>query len=199
MSRITPVSYVVFDLLFLSKRPLMAEPLSERREALVKLYEQFPLPDLLLSEGFPRCGRELFAQVVRLGLEGMMAKLLDAPYLSGKRSRHWLKIKPNQSAAKQRLVRQTSLMNATGDETEEIRRNRLAVINSAVESHDPMTERRRLEPRYGQVWDTSQLAEDFEVLGFMAPYAVVRRRSDWRKGSLEFQHQPRFSFNSVLD
>ena len=89
-------------------------------------------------------------------------------------------------------------MNNT-DETEEVRRSRLAVINSAVESKDPTTERQRLDAQYGQVWDTAQLAEDFEVLGFMAPYVVVRRKSDGRKGSLEFQHHPRLYFNFVLD
>ncbi|MGO8927701.1 MAG: hypothetical protein ACLQU3_12520 [Limisphaerales bacterium] len=90
-------------------------------------------------------------------------------------------------------------MKTTGDETEEIRRSRLAVINSAVETKDPATERQRLEAQYGQVWDTAQLSEEFEVLGFMAPYVVVRRKSDGRKGSLEFQHLPRFYFNFVLD
>jgi hypothetical protein len=39
-----------------------------------------------------------------------------------------------------------------------------------------------------------QPARDFQVLGFLAPYVVVRRRSDGRKGSLEFQHNPRFYF-----
>lgn len=90
-------------------------------------------------------------------------------------------------------------MNTTGDETEEVRRSRLAVINGAVKSHDPETERKRLEAQYGQVWDATQLSQDFEVLGFMAPYVVVKCKSDGRKGSLEFQHHPRFYFNFVLD
>ena len=51
-----------------------------------------------------------------------------------------------------------------------------------------------LEERLGQVWDTTQLQQDFEVLGFQAPYVVVRRRSDGVRGSLEFQHDPRFYF-----
>ena len=85
------------------------------------------------------------------------------------------------------------------DETEDIRRDRLAVINGAVASQDAQAERKRLEAEYGQVWDAGQLRADFEVLGFMAPYVVVRRRSDGRKGSLEFQHSPRFYFNFALD
>jgi bifunctional non-homologous end joining protein LigD len=68
--------------------------LNARREALYKLYLQNPLSGFLLSEAIVRSGHALFAHVMRLGLEGMMAKRLDAPYLPGKRSRLWLKIKP---------------------------------------------------------------------------------------------------------
>jgi hypothetical protein len=54
--------------------------------------------------------------------------------------------------------------------------------------------REALEAQYGQVWDTEELSRDFEVVGFMAPLVVVRRRADGLKGSLEFQHHPRFYF-----
>ena len=53
--------------------------------------------------------------------------------------------------------------------------------------------------QYGQVWDAQQLADDFEVVGFMAPFVVVRRKADGMKGSLEFQHNPRYYFNFVAD
>jgi len=94
LSRFKPVAYIVFDLLWLRNKPLIAAPLSVRRDALINLYDQFPLPGFLLSEGLSQCGRELFAEIMRLSLEGMMAKHLDAQYLPGKRSHHWLKIKP---------------------------------------------------------------------------------------------------------
>ena len=45
-----------------------------------------------------------------------------------------------------------------------------------------------------QTWDTDQLRADFEVLGFAAPFVVVRRRSDNKRGSLEFTHNPRVYF-----
>ena len=90
-------------------------------------------------------------------------------------------------------------MNPTHDETEDLRRKRMAVVNGAVESQDQIAERKRLEAQQGQVWDASQLAHEYEVLGFMAPYVVVRRRSDGHKGSLEFQYSPRFYFNFVAD
>ncbi len=75
------------------------------------------------------------------------------------------------------------------DPTESARRVRLAEINAEPGS------REALEAQYGQVWDTKELGEDFEVLGFAAPYVVVRRRADGVRGSLEFQHQPCFYFN----
>jgi hypothetical protein len=79
------------------------------------------------------------------------------------------------------------------DATEAIRRERLAEINSESGS------REALAVQYGQVWDTQELGQDFEVIGFLAPLVVVRRRSDGMKGSLEFQHFPRLFFNFVLD
>lgn len=75
------------------------------------------------------------------------------------------------------------------DSTERSRRARLAEINA-----EPAT-REALEARYGQVWDTQQLAAEFVIIGFMAPIIVVRRKADGVKGSLEFQHMPRFYFD----
>jgi hypothetical protein len=75
------------------------------------------------------------------------------------------------------------------DPTESFRRQRVAEINAEPGS------RPALEAQFGQVWDTADLARDFVVTGFMAPYVVVRRKSDGVRGSLEFQHQPRFYFN----
>lgn len=47
------------------------------------------------------------------------------------------------------------------------------------------------EPR----WDTTALQRDFEVLSFLAPFVVVRRRADGVKGTLRFNHSPRIYFN----
>jgi hypothetical protein len=79
------------------------------------------------------------------------------------------------------------------DQTESIRRELVAEIN-----HQPGS-REALETQHGQVWDTDELRADFEVLGFLAPLVVVRRRSDRAKGSLYFQHNPRFYFGFQLD
>ena len=75
------------------------------------------------------------------------------------------------------------------DPTESIRRERLVEINTNSRS------REELEAAYGGVWDTQELAEEFSVTGFLAPFVVVRRRADGMEGSLEFQHMPRLYFN----
>jgi len=79
------------------------------------------------------------------------------------------------------------------DQTETIRRHEVAAINAEPGS------REALEAKHGQVWDTQQLQEDFDVTGFLAPYVVVRRRTDGVVGSLKFQHDPRFYFDFQAD
>lgn len=50
LSRTTPVTYLVFDLLSLRNTPLMAAPFSVRREPLIKLYQQPPtVTEVLVS------------------------------------------------------------------------------------------------------------------------------------------------------
>ena len=77
------------------------------------------------------------------------------------------------------------------DPTETIRRERVNQINIEPGSRED------LEAKYGRVWDTDQMMEEFQAIGFMAPLIVVQRRSDAVKGSLEFQHNPRFYFSFV--
>jgi hypothetical protein len=79
------------------------------------------------------------------------------------------------------------------DETEAIRRAQVALINAVPGS------REALEAEYGQVWDTQEMQRDFEAVGFMAPYIVVRERKTGTKGSLMFQHSPRFYFKWQAD
>ena len=75
------------------------------------------------------------------------------------------------------------------DETEEYRRKRQAELNSAAAL------RKELEDTYGQVWNTDELATDFDVKAFVAPFVLVVRKKDGKRGTLEFQHMPRFYFS----
>src|SRR5262245_50574568 len=43
-------------------------------------------------------------------------------------------------------------------------------------------------------WDTTELQRDFRVVGFLAPYVVVVRKSDGVKGVMQFTHNPRVYF-----
>jgi hypothetical protein len=75
------------------------------------------------------------------------------------------------------------------DETEEYRRQRQAELNAE------QADRAKLETTHGKVWSTDEMRGEFEALGFAAPFIIVKRKSDGKKGSLEFQHSPRFYFN----
>jgi len=79
----------------------------------------------------------------------------------------------------------------TTDNTEQIRREMI----STEGSHD----RSALESEHGQVWSTDEVRSEFEVVGFMAPFVVVVRRSDSVKGSLQFQGSPRFYYGFKAD
>ena len=82
------------------------------------------------------------------------------------------------------------------DTCEDLRREFVAQNTAAVQSDDPARERERLEAKYGvgNVWNTDQLTEAFEVRSFLAPFCMVTRKSDGARGCVEFQDRPRFYF-----
>jgi hypothetical protein len=43
-------------------------------------------------------------------------------------------------------------------------------------------------------WFVDTLQQDFEVIGFLAPFVVVKRKSDGQRGTLMFEHMPRRYF-----
>ena len=50
----------------------------------------------------------------------------------------------------------------------------------------------------GPVWDTTDLQRDYEVLGFLAPFVAVKRKSDGVTGTLTWvPAYPRFYYNFV--
>ena len=87
----TPVTYVIFDLLWLEGHSLMEEPYSVRREQLAGL--ELGGSSLQVPEYLEGHGRELLQAATEQGLEGVVAKRKSSVYRPGRRSGEWLKIK----------------------------------------------------------------------------------------------------------
>ena len=93
LMRSTPVTYVLFDLLWLDGHSLMDRPYSERRARLRELDcngAHWRTPEYHHGEGE---GQALLDATRARGLEGVVAKRLDSSYTPGGRGRAWLKIK----------------------------------------------------------------------------------------------------------
>lgn len=93
-----PLKVFVFDLLLLNGRSLLKKTFSERRKLLEKLLAEKNSGDnLILTEqrvvDRPQDFEKFFRQVVNEGLEGLMAKKLDAVYQAGSRNFVWIKYK----------------------------------------------------------------------------------------------------------
>jgi bifunctional non-homologous end joining protein LigD len=89
--RDTPVTYVIFDLLYLDGHSTMPLGYEERRELLEQLELEGPhwrTPTYHRGEG-----SALLEATAEVGVEGVVAKRLDCPYEPGKRSSGWIKVK----------------------------------------------------------------------------------------------------------
>jgi len=86
-----PVVLYCFDLLGFEDLDARRLPLSDRKAALRALVPADPKSVVRYSDHVEERGEDLFQQVVKLELEGVMAKRADAPYEPG-RSGTWLKI-----------------------------------------------------------------------------------------------------------
>jgi bifunctional non-homologous end joining protein LigD len=86
-----PLTYYVFDILELDGRDLRDEPLKRRKEILRRLLQGAP-DAIRYSEDVIGNGDKVLAQACRLGLEGIVSKQADKPYVS-RRAPSWLKIK----------------------------------------------------------------------------------------------------------
>jgi bifunctional non-homologous end joining protein LigD len=92
LARETPVTYVIFDLLWLDGHSLTELSYQERRELLAALDlgdgERWRVPDYVVGHG-----AQLLAATEQQGLEGVIAKRLDSTYEPGRRSASWVKVK----------------------------------------------------------------------------------------------------------
>ncbi|MFX0579593.1 non-homologous end-joining DNA ligase [Nocardia nepalensis] len=91
LAKTVPATYMIFDLLHIGNRPLIDLPYQQRRQ----LLEQLGLrgPNWQISPQLPDTGADALAESKRLQLEGILAKRLDSPYLPGRRSPLWTKVK----------------------------------------------------------------------------------------------------------
>ena len=99
-----PVAYCVFDLLYLNGLDLRGLPLRRRRELLKSVLPENGI-SILRVTGVEGEGDWLYGKAVQLQLEGIVCKRLDSTYLSGARSRDWLKRKVPGAVPAQRFAR----------------------------------------------------------------------------------------------
>jgi bifunctional non-homologous end joining protein LigD len=99
LAKAAPVTYMIFDLLWLDGHSLMGLPYEQRRELLDALAlsgETWQTPEHLQGRG-----RDVLKASAEQRLEGIVAKRLDSSYEPGARGSTWLKIK---NVGRQELV-----------------------------------------------------------------------------------------------
>jgi bifunctional non-homologous end joining protein LigD len=99
LAKASPVTYMIFDLLWLDGHSLMGLPYRDRRELLLALAlngEAWQTPEQLQGKG-----NDVLAATARQRLEGIVAKRLDSLYEPGARPTSWVKVK---NVGRQELV-----------------------------------------------------------------------------------------------
>ncbi len=99
LAKAAPVTYMIFDLLWLDGHSLMGLRYEQRRELLEALAlsgEAWQTPEHLSGRG-----RDVLKASAEQQLEGIVAKRLDSPYEPGARGSAWIKIK---NVGRQELV-----------------------------------------------------------------------------------------------
>lgn len=87
-ARSTKIILVAFDLLYLNGYDLRKLPLIERKGHLRKIIDG---SEVQFSESFEVDGKAMFAHACKVGLEGVVSKVRDSHYPSG-RNRDWVKM-----------------------------------------------------------------------------------------------------------
>jgi bifunctional non-homologous end joining protein LigD len=78
---------VAFDLLYLNGYDLRKRPLIQRKALLKKMIDG---TDVQFSDSFEIDGRDMYAHACKVGLEGVVSKVRDSGYFSG-RGNNWVK------------------------------------------------------------------------------------------------------------
>jgi bifunctional non-homologous end joining protein LigD len=91
LAKEAPVTYMIFDLLWLDGHSLMDLSYEERRARLAELAlegDRWRTPDYVAGHG-----AQILKATEEQGLEGIVAKRLDSPYEPGRRTPCWVKVK----------------------------------------------------------------------------------------------------------
>jgi bifunctional non-homologous end joining protein LigD len=84
--------YYAFDLLWLDGQDLRGLPLEKRKKMLARLRLSVDRGPLRMAEHVEGSGGHFFEEAQRLGLEGIISKRVDRPYIGG-RTTDWVKVK----------------------------------------------------------------------------------------------------------
>jgi bifunctional non-homologous end joining protein LigD len=92
-----PVHYMLFDLLELDGRSLLASEYDKRRAELEALIRPTRTSRTQVPPAFAGDFAAAMESSLTLGLEGVVAKLRDSRYVAGRRTRSWVKVKHHRT------------------------------------------------------------------------------------------------------
>lgn len=95
-----PLVLFAFDLLYLNGKDITQKPYKERRKLLESILSKDNAIIKLSEERILHKATEItdfFNEVISEGLEGLMLKKLESPYVAGGRGFHWIKFKRSQA------------------------------------------------------------------------------------------------------
>ncbi len=90
-----PLKLFLFDIMYLNKKSMMKEPFLKRRkklESILKNGDVIKLSELIYTDDASTL-QNFFEEKISQGLEGIIAKDLNAPYIAGARKFAWIKLK----------------------------------------------------------------------------------------------------------
>jgi DNA ligase-1 len=90
-----PLKLFIFDIMFLEGKDLLEKPFSERRKILEKVIQKGKIidPTQSIITNNPKEMNNFFDLCIEKGLEGIIAKDLNAKYIAGARKFAWIKLK----------------------------------------------------------------------------------------------------------
>lgn len=90
-----PLKFFAFELLLMDGEDFTGKPYVERRKKLEHIIKKNNViePSEMFITGEPKDIYKYFEETIERGLEGVIAKRLDAPYAAGARNFNWIKLK----------------------------------------------------------------------------------------------------------